>query len=216
MLWRTVRVTRTVRCTASSLAPGLASVSRWSRPGNLLSGPAQGSRRGLRASHLPSVDRPEFGHSFFALGGWTGLLWGGLVRMLFVHHVTWNVNSVCHTFGRRTYATTDRSRNQWTVGLLAMGEGWHNNHHALEFASSCVVKGAAAPSDLETNLLRASAYGAIRRTSVASRRRSSAVISHVAGRQLAPTEVTTALAIRTGWCWSPVGSCGVRPGACAT
>jgi len=67
----------------------------------------------------------------FALGGWTGLLWGGLVRMFFVHHITWSVNSVCHTFGRRAFATSDRSRNQWTVGLLGMGEGWHNNHHAF-------------------------------------------------------------------------------------
>jgi stearoyl-CoA desaturase (delta-9 desaturase) len=67
----------------------------------------------------------------FAIGGWTGLLWGGLVRMFFVHHVTWSVNSVCHTFGRREFETTDRSRNQWLVGLLALGEGWHNNHHAF-------------------------------------------------------------------------------------
>jgi stearoyl-CoA desaturase (delta-9 desaturase) len=67
----------------------------------------------------------------FAIGGWTGLLWGGLVRMFYVHHVTWSVNSVCHTFGRRSFATSDRSRNQWTVGLLALGEGWHNNHHAF-------------------------------------------------------------------------------------
>jgi stearoyl-CoA desaturase (delta-9 desaturase) len=67
----------------------------------------------------------------FAIGGWTGLLWGGLVRMFFVHHVTWSVNSVCHTFGTRPFATSDRSRNQWTVGLLGMGEGWHNNHHAF-------------------------------------------------------------------------------------
>jgi stearoyl-CoA desaturase (delta-9 desaturase) len=42
------------------------------------------------------------------------------------------VNSVCHTFGHRAYETTDRSRNQWTVGLLALGEGWHNNHHACQ------------------------------------------------------------------------------------
>ena len=67
----------------------------------------------------------------FAVGGWTGLLWGGLVRMFFVHHITWSVNSVCHTFGRRAFATADRSRNQWMVGLLGMGEGWHNNHHAF-------------------------------------------------------------------------------------
>lgn len=67
----------------------------------------------------------------FAIGGWQGLLWGGLVRMFFVHHVTWSVNSVCHTFGRRSYETADRSHNQWVVGLLGMGEGWHNNHHAF-------------------------------------------------------------------------------------
>jgi stearoyl-CoA desaturase (delta-9 desaturase) len=64
-------------------------------------------------------------------GAWTGLLWGGLVRMFFTHHVTWSVNSVCHTFGTRAFATNDRSRNEWVVGLLAFGEGWHNNHHAF-------------------------------------------------------------------------------------
>jgi stearoyl-CoA desaturase (delta-9 desaturase) len=67
----------------------------------------------------------------FAIGGWTGLLWGGLVRMFLLHHVTWSVNSICHTFGHRAFETTDRSRNQWTIGLLALGEGWHNNHHAF-------------------------------------------------------------------------------------
>lgn len=67
----------------------------------------------------------------FAIGGWTGLLWGGIVRIFFTHHITWSVNSVCHTFGRRDYETNDLSRNQWIVGLLGMGEGWHNNHHAF-------------------------------------------------------------------------------------
>lgn len=65
----------------------------------------------------------------FAIGGWSGLLWGGLVRMFFVHHVTWSVNSVCHTFGSKPYATEDRSRNNWVIGLLGMGEGFHNAHH---------------------------------------------------------------------------------------
>ena len=70
-----------------------------------------------------------------ALGGWagalTGLLWGGLVRQFLTHHVTWSVNSVCHTFGKRAFDTRDASRNEWVVGLLAFGEGWHNNHHAF-------------------------------------------------------------------------------------
>ncbi len=70
-----------------------------------------------------------------AIGGWQGLLWGGLVRIFLVHHVTWSVNSVCHTFGKRSYETTDRSHNNWVVGLLAMGEGWHNNHHAFPRAA---------------------------------------------------------------------------------
>ncbi len=67
----------------------------------------------------------------FAIGGWTGLLWGGLVRIFLTHHVTWSVNSICHTFGRREFETKDQSRNEWIVGLLAFGEGWHNNHHAF-------------------------------------------------------------------------------------
>jgi stearoyl-CoA desaturase (delta-9 desaturase) len=51
--------------------------------------------------------------------------------MFLTHHVTWSVNSICHTFGRRPFATVDRSRNEWVIGLLAFGEGWHNNHHAF-------------------------------------------------------------------------------------
>jgi len=67
----------------------------------------------------------------FAIGGWTGLLWGGLVRIFLGHHISFSVNSICHTFGKREFETNDRSRNQWIVGVLAFGEGWHNNHHAF-------------------------------------------------------------------------------------
>jgi stearoyl-CoA desaturase (delta-9 desaturase) len=69
----------------------------------------------------------------FFIGGFSGFLWGGLVRVFVLHHVTWAVNSVCHTFGSRTYETagSDHSTNNWLVGLLSMGEGWHNNHHAF-------------------------------------------------------------------------------------
>jgi stearoyl-CoA desaturase (Delta-9 desaturase) len=64
-------------------------------------------------------------------GALLGLLWGGLVRVFLVHHVTWSVNSVCHLWGRRPYPEKDRSRNNFLFGLLALGEGWHNNHHAF-------------------------------------------------------------------------------------
>jgi len=67
----------------------------------------------------------------FLVDGWRGLLWGGLVRVFLAHHVTWSVNSVCHQFGRRSFETPDQSRNQWVVGVLGLGEGWHNNHHAF-------------------------------------------------------------------------------------
>jgi stearoyl-CoA desaturase (delta-9 desaturase) len=67
----------------------------------------------------------------YLIGGWRAVLWGGLVRVFLTHHVTWSVNSVCHTFGRRMFDTNDLSKNQWLVGLLAFGEGWHNNHHAF-------------------------------------------------------------------------------------
>jgi stearoyl-CoA desaturase (delta-9 desaturase) len=67
----------------------------------------------------------------YLIGGWQGVLWGGLVRVFLTHHVTWSVNSVCHTFGQRMFETDDQSKNHWLVGLLAFGEGWHNNHHAF-------------------------------------------------------------------------------------
>lgn len=67
----------------------------------------------------------------FVLGGWTGLVWGGFVRIFLGTHMTWSVNSVCHSFGKRDFATTDESRNEWIIGLFGFGEGWHNNHHAF-------------------------------------------------------------------------------------
>jgi stearoyl-CoA desaturase (delta-9 desaturase) len=65
------------------------------------------------------------------LGALSGLIWGGLVRVFLVHHITWSVNSVCHIWGSRPYNSHDHSRNNFIVGILALGEGWHNNHHAF-------------------------------------------------------------------------------------
>ena len=60
-----------------------------------------------------------------------GLVWGGLARVFLVHHITWSVNSVCHLWGTRPFESHDLSRNNAIFGLLALGEGWHNNHHAF-------------------------------------------------------------------------------------
>jgi stearoyl-CoA desaturase (delta-9 desaturase) len=68
-------------------------------------------------------------------GALTGFLWGGLARIFLVHHVTWSVNSICHTFGTRPYDTRDASTNNPAIGLLAFGEGWHNNHHAFPYSA---------------------------------------------------------------------------------
>ncbi|MFU8829130.1 MAG: acyl-CoA desaturase [Phycisphaerales bacterium] len=75
-----------------------------------------------------------------AIGGlltmsWSGVLlgfiWGGLVRIFLLHHVTWSINSVCHIWGTRPFESHDESRNNAILGVLAFGEGWHNNHHAF-------------------------------------------------------------------------------------
>jgi stearoyl-CoA desaturase (delta-9 desaturase) len=80
------------------------------------------------------------GAALFAVGyfGWnfyTGcsfVVYGIFVRLVYVLHATWLVNSASHLWGYRNYNTQDDSRNLWWVGLLTYGEGWHNNHHAFQ------------------------------------------------------------------------------------
>ncbi len=68
---------------------------------------------------------------FTLAGAIGGLVWGGLVRIFLVHHVTWSVNSVCHFFGSRRFDIDDRSTNVAWLSLLSLGESWHHNHHAF-------------------------------------------------------------------------------------
>jgi stearoyl-CoA desaturase (delta-9 desaturase) len=66
----------------------------------------------------------------FWFGGLSVFLWGMFVRVVFLLHSTWAVNSATHLWGSRRFETRDRSTNNWWVALLTFGEGWHNNHHA--------------------------------------------------------------------------------------
>jgi stearoyl-CoA desaturase (delta-9 desaturase) len=70
----------------------------------------------------------QFGLSLF--------IWGAIVRTVVVWHITWSVNSLTHLFGYRNYETTDNSRNNWFVAMIATGEGWHNNHHQDQAAAT--------------------------------------------------------------------------------
>jgi stearoyl-CoA desaturase (delta-9 desaturase) len=70
-------------------------------------------------------------HGFTAGGALRGYIWGGLVRIFFVHHVTWSVNSVCHFFGSRRFDIDDHSTNVGWLSVLSLGESWHHNHHAF-------------------------------------------------------------------------------------
>ncbi len=74
-------------------------------------------------------------------GAATGLLWGGLVRIFFVHHVTWSVNSVCHFLGTRRFETDDESTNVFWLALPSLGESWHHNHHAFPRSAVHGLKG---------------------------------------------------------------------------
>src|SRR5436305_2577056 len=70
-------------------------------------------------------------HGFTLGGALRGYIWGGLVRIFLVHHVTWSINSICHFMGTRRFATDDQSRNVFWLALPSLGESWHHNHHAF-------------------------------------------------------------------------------------
>jgi stearoyl-CoA desaturase (delta-9 desaturase) len=82
-----------------------------------------------RVHVLPNV---LVGLGLYAWGGWSLVVWGMFLRLVVVLHTTWLVNSATHTWGYRTFETPEGSTNLWWVGLLAWGEGWHNNHHAFQ------------------------------------------------------------------------------------
>ncbi len=70
------------------------------------------------------------GIALFAIGGWSMVLWSIFLRVVWGWHVTFFVNSITHIWGSRRFETKDDSRNNAIIGILAWGEGWHNNHHA--------------------------------------------------------------------------------------
>jgi stearoyl-CoA desaturase (Delta-9 desaturase) len=64
------------------------------------------------------------------LGALTAFFWASVVRVAFLHHVTWSINSICHTFGKEEFDVRDKSRNVNWLAVLSFGESWHNLHHS--------------------------------------------------------------------------------------
>ncbi len=80
-------------------------------------------------------------------GAATAFFWASLVRISVLHHVTWSINSVCHTIGERPFAVRDKSANFWPLAILSFGESWHNLHHAdPTSARHGVLRGQLDPS----------------------------------------------------------------------
>ncbi len=85
-------------------------------------------------------------------GAVSAFIWGSLVRIFMLHHVTWSINSICHFYGDRPYQTTDFSTNNWMLSLISLGESWHNNHHA--FPTSAVHGLRPHQIDLSAGFIR--------------------------------------------------------------
>jgi fatty-acid desaturase len=117
----------------------------WAHVGWILRGTANDHDRATMQKYIPDLMKDRFhqvlarfyylpliisGVLLFLLGGWSMVLWGVFLRVVFGWHSTWLVNSVTHFFGSRRFETRDDSTNNWFVAILTFGEGWHNNHHA--------------------------------------------------------------------------------------
>ncbi|HEV3386224.1 MAG TPA: fatty acid desaturase, partial [Gemmata sp.] len=72
-----------------------------------------------------------FAAVFFAIGGWGGLVYGYCLGVVALFQITFAVNSIGHLYGPQRFDTGEGSRNNLILGYLAMGDGWHNNHHQM-------------------------------------------------------------------------------------
>lgn len=75
------------------------------------------------------IPQALLGILLYALGGWSFVLYGIVVRSVLLWHSTWFINSATHLVGYCNFEADDNARNLWWAAILAYGEGWHNNHH---------------------------------------------------------------------------------------
>ena len=122
----------------------------WAHMGWIVKGGAQEHSPETHQRYSPDLNKNKFYHFLnnyywltniavggilFAIGGWSMVLWGVFFRTVWGWHTTWFVNSITHIWGSRRFETKDTSTNNAIIGVLAWGEGWHNNHHAIPRSS---------------------------------------------------------------------------------
>lgn len=78
---------------------------------------------------LPTLIGWAWGGPVSALGAF---LIAGVARVVFVQHMTFCINSLCHTLGKRPYSTRCSARDSWLLALFTFGEGYHNYHHEFQ------------------------------------------------------------------------------------
>ncbi|CAA0816471.1 Palmitoyl-monogalactosyldiacylglycerol delta-7 desaturase- chloroplastic [Striga hermonthica] len=108
-------------------------IQRCGKPNNVGDLEKQPFYKFLQSTYI--IHPLSLGALLYALGGFPYIVWGMGVRIVWVYHITWLVNSACHVWGKQAWKTGDLSRNNWWVAVLAFGEGWHNNHHAFEYSA---------------------------------------------------------------------------------
>ncbi|PZO07883.1 MAG: acyl-CoA desaturase [Leptolyngbya foveolarum] len=91
----------------------------------------------------------------YAVGSWSFVIYGIFVRAVLLWHCTWLINSACHMFGYRNFASEDNARNLWWAAILTYGEGWHNNHHTFpKMAKAGLTKWEIDPTWWVINALK--------------------------------------------------------------
>ena len=83
-------------------------------------------------NRFPMLPAVGYAAAILAIWGWSGLVWGFFVSTVLLFHGTFVINSLAHVIGRRRFPTPDTSKNSLALALVAMGEGWHNNHHYFQ------------------------------------------------------------------------------------
>ncbi len=71
----------------------------------------------------------------FLFTGWVfndylgALVFAVFFRMFMLHHFTWFINSLAHTWGDKPFCTEQSAVDNYLISLLTFGEGYHNYHH---------------------------------------------------------------------------------------